>query len=794
MKKIFSFFAAMMLLVSSASATTIYCKMDKSWWKADGAAVGIYTWNDGGTPKVAWPGERMTPVEGEADVWSFDLDLETYHMCIFTRVNGSGDIADFGAKTGDLTIPTDGKNLFTITSETAVWGDPGVVGVWSVYGAAPEEPTAAPAAPTAENYQVKAIYSATYNADCNFGEWSSGTVYTQEAFGKKFVTTASGYFGLEFAHKNCSEMEALHLDVWVAANAQFDVYPIWGGTEQGKTVQLVGGQWNSIDIALSEYNLITDWSGVYQIKIANAANLTLWLNNVYFYTTQTKTIDLTDGYYMIGSVNDWDLHNMSAAHKFAVNPDNEAEYKLHYTLAEGDEFKVVAVANNGIATWYPAEAGNYVVDFAHKGEKDIYFRPDYQGGEDWHAACIYVPGVDLGPIVKVDFKAGGDWHVDEQSTAVWNAENQSITVNIVEGKQAQWQAQVWYQGPIAKAGKYYALSVKFEATQAVNGVTLKYQENAEMTYDAQIALEANTPLVYTKENLEGVDGGSGVVVFDFGFAPANTVITISNISIVEKETKVVMNFPTANCPADNNIEMVGTFEEGTMAMEKIIATGWFVSYNRVNAFADNTFKFRDKTNNDLILCKAANGDWVQAIFTFGEMWQSDSDKGTPCMWLEEDLSDASQYAWMTGKPEPQPEPEVMEYYLVGNLKGWEASEDYKLTLNPENEGEYMITTTVEAGEGIKILGVQGETQTYFPSGTGNEYVVAEALAGTVNIYFRPEGGVEGWYEGYFYVEANGGAGIDNTAVDAKAVKMIKNGMLLIIKGDKTYNVMGQIVK
>lgn len=32
------------------------------------------------------------------------------------------------------------------------------------------DPTAAPAAPTYPADQVKAIYSATYNADCNFGE------------------------------------------------------------------------------------------------------------------------------------------------------------------------------------------------------------------------------------------------------------------------------------------------------------------------------------------------------------------------------------------------------------------------------------------------------------------------------------------------------------------------------------------------------------------------------------------------------------------------------------------------
>ena len=112
---------------------TIYCKMDKAWWKAEGAAVGCYTWDDGGNPKAAWPGERMTPVEGETDIWSIELDVNTYHMCIFTRVNGQGDIVDWGAKTIDLTFPTDENDMFTITNDDPSWGDPGCTGAWSKY-------------------------------------------------------------------------------------------------------------------------------------------------------------------------------------------------------------------------------------------------------------------------------------------------------------------------------------------------------------------------------------------------------------------------------------------------------------------------------------------------------------------------------------------------------------------------------------------------------------------------------------------------------------------------------------
>ena len=139
MKKIFTLFAALAMVMSMSAATkTIYCKMAQSWWKADGAAVGAYAWKDGGATNANYPGVRMTKVEGEADLWSIDIDASKFNKIIFTRVNGSGTVSDWGAKTANQNIPTDDKNLFTITSSSAVWGDPGCTGTWSTY--APDAP------------------------------------------------------------------------------------------------------------------------------------------------------------------------------------------------------------------------------------------------------------------------------------------------------------------------------------------------------------------------------------------------------------------------------------------------------------------------------------------------------------------------------------------------------------------------------------------------------------------------------------------------------------------------------
>ena len=121
----------LMGLALNAETTRIYCKMSQSWWKTDGAAVGAHVWGTGGS--TTWPGSRMTAVYGETDLWYTDVDLAKYQSIIFVRVNGSGAVTDWGAKTKDLTLPTDGKNLFTITTSSAVWGDPGCDGEWSTY-------------------------------------------------------------------------------------------------------------------------------------------------------------------------------------------------------------------------------------------------------------------------------------------------------------------------------------------------------------------------------------------------------------------------------------------------------------------------------------------------------------------------------------------------------------------------------------------------------------------------------------------------------------------------------------
>lgn len=100
---------------------------------------------------------------------------------------------------------------------------------------------------------------------------------------------------------------------------------------------------------------------------------------------------------------------------------------------------------------------------------------------------------------------------------------------------------------------------------------------------------------------------------------------------------------------------------------------------------------------------------------------------------------------------PAPEPENVEYFMVGSMNDWTTDNVNQLLPSKTEEGLYELVTTFAANDEFKIV---SSTNVWYPEGMNNNYVVTEA--GTYTISFRPEGNVEGWYEGYFNVVKNGG--------------------------------------
>ena len=68
-----------------------------------------------------------------------------------------------------------------------------------------------------------------------------------------------------------------------------------------------------------------------------------------------------DGYYLIGTHNNWDAAELTEADLFRQSLHDADEMILEATLTQGQELKVVKVENGAIAAWYPDGVNNNYV-------------------------------------------------------------------------------------------------------------------------------------------------------------------------------------------------------------------------------------------------------------------------------------------------------------------------------------------------------------------------------------------------------------------------------------------------
>ena len=141
------------------------------------------------------------------------------------------------------------------------------------------------------------------------------------------------------------------------------------------------------------------------------------------------------------------------------------------------------------------------------------------------------------------------------------------------------------------------------------------------------------------------------------------------------------------------------------------------------------------------------------------------------------------------------EPVADGFYLIGTFNDWTPSAQYAFVLNPEAAPavEYKVSVDLQEGDKLKGLAVIMGQWIYYPE--GDDIVVPAEYAGNCTIYFRPEYNPD-WaaFGGHIYIVKQSGQGIDEILSEGKAVKVLREGQVLIMKGNRTYTPMGQIVK
>ena len=113
-------------------------------------------------------------------------------------------------------------------------------------------------------------------------------------------------------------------------------------------------------------------------------------------------------YYLVGTMNDWTI---SGDYKLSANGDT-GEYMITVSLPANTQLKVKG--SNDV--WYPGEGSNLTINDA--GSYTIYFRPDGQGGDDWHYGVLYAVHNESWTVTFRDFE---DQVIETRSVAKGSA-------------------------------------------------------------------------------------------------------------------------------------------------------------------------------------------------------------------------------------------------------------------------------------------------------------------------------------------------------------------------------------
>ena len=174
---------------------------------------------------------------------------------------------------------------------------------------APAFTLTAPATPTVDASKVISVLSAAYTPATTwiFGGWGQSTVSENiNVDGAPVIHLSKfNYIGLDgFSNQlDLSGMTHMHIDVLpVTMEGSLGVTPILASgsvkensTKVGDKTTLKLGQWNAIDMPLSDFGLDFINNKVFQIKFDKGNNATdeLYIANIYFYKKSADEIDVT---------------------------------------------------------------------------------------------------------------------------------------------------------------------------------------------------------------------------------------------------------------------------------------------------------------------------------------------------------------------------------------------------------------------------------------------------------------------------------------------------------------------
>lgn len=178
------------------------------------------------------------------------------------------------------------------------------------YSMVPSEAAPAPEWPAA---QVKSLYSDAYAlapASVNsYNEWwwNAPTLTVEAIDGDDYLhydLFQEGMIGVQFSEISVADMEKFHIDVFASVSGSLTIRLICAGdpdaiNDTKQTLNLTGGQWNSFDFKLSDFNAAHNWSRLFQYAIEGykAGGLVgehISVDNIYCYTSAIEGLEAVE--------------------------------------------------------------------------------------------------------------------------------------------------------------------------------------------------------------------------------------------------------------------------------------------------------------------------------------------------------------------------------------------------------------------------------------------------------------------------------------------------------------------
>ena len=809
---------------AQAAEKTVYCKMTQSWWTNDGASVGAYAWTEGQPSNAGWPGVKMTAVEGQVGLWKIDLDLSKYEKVIFTRLKGDGS-EDWGAKTKDQTIPTDDKDLFTITTESAVWGDPGCDGTWSKY--VPETPA---------KFYITGDSALIVDAGLDKAKaWNPGAIKSEK-----------DTFELDLKANQDYVLKVTVNGTWAGANnvkGYNELSEKTPGLQDISDNHNIGFRLDKAGKVKVVYKAgepeVFKVLGDFHVEIPAKYYITgdsalvgkdlAWNPKAIKAEQDTMVLDLAAGEFKLkvtldGTWTDGKVKGYSDLTKKAEGLSADNDNNIQFKLEEAG--KVTVVYNESVFT---LDGKFYVAPVIPEVKKDLALVPGVWASDEavlaawtWGAeaegAWSAFEGkgdtliakvnekADSVIFVRFEAKAAIDW-----ASTIWNRHQEAIDscgIFFVN----DWDKYSWCEALVPEVpAKYY-----ITGDSALVGKDLAWNPKAIKAEQDTMVLDLAAGEFKLKVTLDGtwtdgkVKGYSDLTKKAEGLSADND----NNIQFkLEEAGKVTVVYN----------ESVFTLD-GKFYVEPVEKPKFYVTGNAAIAGDKAWTPDAIKSMTDTLVLSLTT-DTVVMRLTLDGTWEgeqrdyrhlTDTAAG---LYEEIDeysnhnirfvLKEAGNVTIIYNEKEfklignfyvDEPQPQTLEdgYYLIGQ-KGWDlAALDASLLFvaNEGQDGEFKLDVTLKENDPIKVVKVEADVlKIWYPEGEGNEYVVDAKHAGAKTVYFRPAGNSE-WsaFGGFIYIEANHGAGFENIDASEHAVKLMHNGQVVILRGDKVYTVMGQKIQ